>query len=223
MKKTVAFTLAEVLLTLTIIGIVAALTIPGLKRSTDSKEFVSLAQKAYTTIAQTTTLLETENGPLQFWKWSDDAEIGEMYVKKMNTIKDCKTSGGCFGDKYESYMLNGSSGKNYNSGGSYTFATADGMVWIYDSKGKYDRKTKECNGSEGGYIKKTCGVFRVDTNGSDEPNTAGVDILCFQIRADGVYPCGGGEDANMNDCKEDSSTGWGCTAKMIRDSVIDWY
>ena len=223
MKKILAFTLAEVLLSMTIIGVIAALTIPSLKRSTDSKEFVASAQKAYAAISQTTTLLETENGPLQFWKWKDDSAIVDMYVKKMNTVENCKKNGGCFKDGYETYALNSATSTNYNQGSAYTFATADGMVWIYEKVGTYDRTSRKCNGSEGSYIKNTCGVFRVDTNGSDEPNTIGVDLLCFQIRADGVYPCGGGEDANDDDCKEDSNTGWGCSAKMIRENKIDWY
>ena len=223
MKKILAFTLSEVLLSMTIIGIIAALTIPALKRSTDSKEFLTGAQKAYATRAQTTTLLETENGPLQFWRWADDSTIAEMYVKKMNTVEDCKKAGGCFKDDYETYFLNGSGGTNYNQGSSYTFATADGMVWIYDKVGTYSRQTKKCSGSEGNYVKDACGVFRVDTNGSDEPNTVGVDLVCFQVRADGVYPCGGGEDTNDNDCTEDSSTVWGCSARMLRENKIDWY
>ena len=223
MKKILAFTLSEVLLAMTIIGVIAALTVPSLKRNTDSKEVLSGVQKAYSTIAQATTLLETENGPLQFWRWSDDAAIAEMYVKKMNTVEDCKKAGGCFKDDYETYYLNGSDATNYNNAGSYTFATADGMVWIYDKLGTYDRQTKECNGSEGAYAKNTCGIFRVDINGSDEPNTIGVDIVCFQIRADGVYPCGGGEDAEDTDCTEDSSGGWGCSARMLKENKIDWY
>ena len=223
MKKILAFTMSEVLLAMTIIGIIAALTVPTLKRHTDSKEFLTGAQKAYATIAQTTTLLETENGPLQFWRWADDTTIGEMYAKKMNTIEDCKKAGGCFKDDYAPTTLGGSGGTNYNQGGTYTFATADGMVWIYEKIGTYNRNTRECNGSEGNYIKNTCGVFRVDTNGSDEPNTIGVDLVCFQVRADGVYPCGGGEDAEDTDCTDDSSTGWGCSAKMLKEKSIDWY
>ena len=223
MKKILAFTLAEVLLSMTIIGIIAALTIPTLKKSTDSKEFLAGAQKSYATIAQTTTLLETENGPLQFWRWSSDTAIGDMYANKMNTVQNCQKGGGCFKADYQTYTLGGSTGSNYNGGSTYTFATADGMVWIYEKVGTYNRQTRKCSGSEGNYIKNTCGVFRVDTNGSDEPNTIGVDLVCFQIRADGVYPCGGGEDATEIDCTENASSGWGCSAKMIRESNLDWY
>ena len=49
MKKP-AFTLAEVLLTLTIIGVVAALTVPNLMGAVEDKELAAQAQKAYNTL-----------------------------------------------------------------------------------------------------------------------------------------------------------------------------
>jgi prepilin-type N-terminal cleavage/methylation domain-containing protein len=49
MKK-LGFTLAEVLLTLTIIGVVAALTVPNLMGAIDERELQAQAKKAYNTI-----------------------------------------------------------------------------------------------------------------------------------------------------------------------------
>ena len=49
MKK-LAFTLAEVLLTLTIIGVVAALTLPSVTGSLDETELTAQAKKAYNTL-----------------------------------------------------------------------------------------------------------------------------------------------------------------------------
>ncbi len=50
MKK--AFTLAEVLLVLAIIGVIAALTVPNLVTSNMDKKYVALAKKAQTTLQQ---------------------------------------------------------------------------------------------------------------------------------------------------------------------------
>ncbi len=65
------FTLAEVLITLGIIGIVAAMTLPTLIEKHQKKVVVTRLQKFYTNINQAIKLSEVENGPAQYW------EIGE--------------------------------------------------------------------------------------------------------------------------------------------------
>ena len=58
MKKNKSFTLAEVLITLGIIGVVAALTIPTLISNTNSKRFASQFKKSISTIKQSILLGE---------------------------------------------------------------------------------------------------------------------------------------------------------------------
>ena len=57
-KKIKAFTMAEVLLVLGIIGIVAAITLPNLKDSTDSQVNVSKAKKVYADLTTAFSLTE---------------------------------------------------------------------------------------------------------------------------------------------------------------------
>ena len=47
MKKTLAFTLAEVLVVMGIIGVVAAITIPTLNNTTNEKEIVAKVNKSF--------------------------------------------------------------------------------------------------------------------------------------------------------------------------------
>ena len=56
-KKITAFTLAEVLLTLMIIGVIAVVTIPTLKESADKSANLSLLQKAYSVSGKTQSFL----------------------------------------------------------------------------------------------------------------------------------------------------------------------
>ena len=56
------FTLAEVLITLGIIGIVAAMTLPTLVQNYKKKELVTKLQKVYTVMNQAINLAEVENG-----------------------------------------------------------------------------------------------------------------------------------------------------------------
>ena len=55
MKKS-GFTLSEVLLTLGIIGVVAAMTVPSLMNSTEDKKLAAAAKKAYNTLQNAITL-----------------------------------------------------------------------------------------------------------------------------------------------------------------------
>ncbi len=62
-----AFTLAEVLITLAIIGIVAAITIPGLVQNYKKTEYSSKLKKFYSTMQQAIQMSEIEHGPLESW------------------------------------------------------------------------------------------------------------------------------------------------------------
>ena len=61
-NKKKGFTLSEVLIALTIIGVVAALTVPALIQRTQKQEYVSALQKAYSTLSQATQQIIAENG-----------------------------------------------------------------------------------------------------------------------------------------------------------------
>ena len=69
MKK--SFTLAEVLITLGIIGVVAAMTLPTLVQNYKEQETVTRVKKFYSVIAQAYKLAVLENGPFDTWGLED--------------------------------------------------------------------------------------------------------------------------------------------------------
>ena len=76
------FTLAEVLITLGIIGVVAALTIPTLISNNNKRIVETRLAKFYSTINQAIELSEVENGPKEKWdtlQWNQSSE--EWYAK----------------------------------------------------------------------------------------------------------------------------------------------
>ncbi|MGN1125331.1 MAG: type II secretion system protein [Candidatus Gastranaerophilaceae bacterium] len=95
-KKIKAFTMAEVLLVLGIIGIVAAITLPNLKDSTDSQVNVSKAKKVY---ADLTTAFERANnkyGNIYNWSTSDSSDGTQLFnrlVAFLDVKKTCEASG----------------------------------------------------------------------------------------------------------------------------------
>jgi prepilin-type N-terminal cleavage/methylation domain-containing protein len=62
MKKRLAFTLAEVLITLGIIGVVAAMTIPNLIVSNEKRTTVTRLKKSFSELSQVIRLIEGEYG-----------------------------------------------------------------------------------------------------------------------------------------------------------------
>ena len=65
--KRSAFTLAEVLITLAIIGVVAAMTIPTLISKHQERQIVSHLTKAYATVSNAFKMAETEHGSIDTW------------------------------------------------------------------------------------------------------------------------------------------------------------
>ena len=76
-----AFTLAEVLITLGIIGIVAAMTIPGLITNIQHRDYSAKLKKFYSTIKQAILSAEDEFGSVSSWDTSlSNKEFIQTYL-----------------------------------------------------------------------------------------------------------------------------------------------
>ena len=62
-----AFTLAETLITLAIIGVVAAITVPSLIQGYKKKEYSTKLKKFYSTMQQTIQMSTVTNGAIDYW------------------------------------------------------------------------------------------------------------------------------------------------------------
>ena len=82
-----AFTLAEVLITLGIIGVVAALTIPTLIQNYQEKAIVTKLKQSMSLFNQAFKMAELENGPITDWGLG-----GLLYVIKENEDGESFTS-----------------------------------------------------------------------------------------------------------------------------------
>ena len=79
MKK-LGFSLAEVLFTLGIIGVVAAVTLPTLINNYREKETVTRLKKVYSTIQTAYNYTMMEEGPTKFWGALRGVETGGELV-----------------------------------------------------------------------------------------------------------------------------------------------
>ena len=210
-----AFTLAEVLITLVIIGVVAALAISPLINTYVESSTVAKVKKGLSIIGQAKKLAEVQNGSIEGW-YFDGMQSAEDAVKFMRYIKphlaiakDCGSGSECY-QSNGVYQLNGSlHSQNYNSDNKYyKFVLSDGSVmWFAVYEGK-------CSSTMVG-IENSCAVFYYDVNGDKKPNTIGRDIFCYIINPDGVYP------PLSNDCGK-NNLGWGCAAYIIKNGNMKY-
>lgn len=112
MKK--GFTLAETLITLGIIGVVAALTIPTLIEKYQKKVTVNQIKAAYSLLQQAVQASEADNGDITGWEALDASAYAEKYLLPyLKVAKRCGSyaynhiSSGCFPDNDSFYKLDG--------------------------------------------------------------------------------------------------------------------
>lgn len=97
MKK--GFTLAEVLITLGVIGIVAALTIPSLISNHNKSVTAARLSKAYNTVSNAIRLSENDNGMMSDWPIGANMDIYKFwdeYLKPyFSGARICETCEAC--------------------------------------------------------------------------------------------------------------------------------
>ena len=93
-QRYTAFTLAEVLITLGIIGVIAALTIPSLIEHEQKVQTVSQLKKDYSAISQAIERSEIDNGSAKDWNWGSDetsikASFNTYWAPYLKILKYC--------------------------------------------------------------------------------------------------------------------------------------
>ena len=188
--KCVAFTLAETLITLGIIGVVAAVTIPSLITKYQKHQTIVRLKEAYTLINQAVRLSENEFGDISDWDYKASG-FGEKYFQK--TLKLTRISY----SKLKLKPWKSLNGTIDNSGsGMYThqqFIMNNGMHISFFPNYYPESKNR-----------RKIGVWIfVDINGAKGPNRFGRDVFVMSIFPN-RYPgekvvmgahdqCGGGD------------------------------
>jgi len=214
-----AFTLAEVLITLGIIGVVAALTIPTLMANYQKVQEIAGLKKAYAEITEALKLMATDAGCPDNLGCVDalDSEtnntvgnttdqLGNQFKKYFKLAKDCGSTYDasdantkCLSDSYSMGYKGATGGyqianMNDDQNGGYNFITADGFAISLRSNGSCD--SNDASSKTNLNLNQDCGQLIVDINGSKGPNFFGRDIFVFLItngKGPALYPMGGSE------------------------------
>ena len=222
-KRKFAFTLAEVLITLGVIGVVAALTLPTLIANYKKQVIISKLNKVYSTISQAYIFAKSDNGELQDWKLEnytesdkDDEDILYYLLPYLKVLRFCgKSEKGCFPNV--AYGSIGSTGFGVNIDSSKWYSNAileDGSI-ISSITFRSNVKNKVI----------VRGFIRVDVNGNNPPNVLGIDLFNFSISPERVVPYGlvgdgNGAVSSANDF--DINRGDYCAAWVIYGKTMDY-
>ncbi len=194
MKKLLAFTLAETLIVIGIIGVVSALTLPNLNSSTGEKEKVAKVKKIYQNLEDALGRAVAIYGPVEEWFVNDTTHVAQAtrfadrITEFMKVSKNCGHSTGCWSTK-SYYSVKGTVWEsNYYSSlnDSYRFVIlADGTALAIGAgellSGSFDCPYLGQN--------KEAVIIRVDIDGPNKgQNKDGVDIFHFRLIDIGITP-----------------------------------
>lgn len=147
MKKKLGFTLAEVLITLGIIGVVAAMTIPTLIVQVDQSEYKVRFKKAISTLNQAIMMNIAVDG-IDFSSLSAGTGSGTIYSMFNSRVSIISTTTGTF-----------TLGSATLSNANYTLFFKDGLMISFPSV------AASCTASG-----NTACKMLIDVNGYDKPN-----------------------------------------------------
>jgi len=240
-KNKNGFTLAEVLITLGIIGVVAALTIPTLMKNYEKIQYVTAFKNSYATFQNGIRAYIASENCTDLTSTGLFAGAEETKAYKLDELSKIFKGMNDLGSQLSSFKTKTLGGANsyslFNS--SYpVIQTVDGAIYnIQDS----DSNNCEYNSDDvtDSKLKNYCAAVIVDTNGQKNPNVKGRDVFIFILANNGLlYPVNGTEYAKTNpfpgmstghwkddvnyctygsDVIDSAVTGNGCAARIMEE------
>lgn len=231
LRKALAFTLAEVLVVLGIIGVVSALTLPNLGQNTGNKETVAKLQKVQSELNDALGRAQAEYGPVKTWfrggNYADATlrnRFNDRIEEFLKVSKTCESNkSGCFTNTSPKNFRGASTTLlwNLNPAPSKEYILADGTSVYFHM---WDKTCNVYNAPDGS--KTGCAWLAVDLDGPNKgPHQAGKDIFVFDISYTyGVYPFGSFQVAYDLDTiyKRCFNTGEACAAWVINNGNMDY-
>ena len=168
MKKLNAFTLAEVLITLGIIGVVAAMTMPTLMNSTQGAQYKTAYKKALSVLSQAVVLnVALDDYDLSQATEADSVDTNKaslyaLFTNRMNVVRDNSQSelAKSWGKSKDSSVTKEIFGNTDN----YTLFFNDGIVFTFPKDA-----VKCTDGNSTDSSKNHC-RGAIDVNGEKNPN-----------------------------------------------------
>lgn len=226
--------MAEVLITLGVIGIVAAMTLPTIIQRKQEKVTVNQLKKSYSLLQQVYERMVFEEG-------SDpkDWGMGGMYEENSHIImankfapyfkilQNCIGKDAEFTKKHCIDRAAFAAPQNYAS-----FRIIDGTTVIF----RHWRKDCDFKWGTTKPLQNVCGAIIVDINGPKSPNLFGQDLFSFYLTNYGIVPVGMQSATSHSftthcnlavgpwdtDLGSNFQNGYGCTAWVLFNENMDY-
>lgn len=213
-KNKLAFTLAEVLITLGIIGIVAAMTIPSLLANKDDAANKAAFKKTFSAYNQYFMNL-TRNGQLPFEFQDDFLDSVSSYFSVTKACANAQTEG-CWHDVNKWSSFNNTVVSDVMPFAGFIFSDGSLMTFVYWGGPK-------CDNGQGALAGTNCIATLVDVNGFTPPNKVGKDIFGITLFSNKILPEGAPGSMYNNQATHCTSTagytsyaaGMACASKVL--------
>ncbi len=232
------FTLAEVLITLGIIGIIAAMTIPNLVKKWEERAIISKYKKMYSTLANAYYMAVADNGNPEHWALSDRASLLKIFEPYLNVTERCYDKRGCVSDG-DFNSLNGT--KRFGRISQiidYPKLRLNGgfSIVVFDPPHngcEYDTTITDSSGNSVPlHVQNDCGSISGvinNTKGKDYINYLGKDHFTFVVSKKGIYPYGYkySDEEVKNSCTKEkiaaNTNGATCGTWILRYDNMDYF
>ena len=184
-SKKAAFTLAEVLITLGIIGIVAAMTMPSLLANYRQRVIISQLKKSFSTLQTAINTTNVEYGmPYDCYNigWggyhvTQCSEFWNDFLKQLKIIKSCRYTDDSCGVKYKTKdQVLAEGGSIFNSTCSFFDKGPTDYIINILADGSYIITYGGKNPLSNHYV-----YFGIDVNGEKGPNKWGYDLFYLML------------------------------------------
>lgn len=229
------FSLAEILIAVAIVGVIAAITIPGVITNYNEKVLVTQLQKNYIELQEMLLTLKTENyqkglyGSILNKKNNQTVTYtaGSFLRNYYKITDDCSTdTQPCFAAKYRA--LNTSTDTDFACSGYSVTVASGAAICIIPAEIKEEEVTDDTGATSTKEVKNPAVVY-IDVNGIEAPNIGGRDMFTFNIyedfTIDEIDPAGADlttleteREELFNDNCLSSSVGKGCFSKILNDN-----
>lgn len=225
----IGFTLAEVLITLGIIGIVAAMTLPGLMQSWHDKASVTKVKKAYSLLNQAYTMSKEKNGPVSEWDVTSQKDLTPYFTQFIKNIRICTTKEKDCSSR-QTYDL---TGKSYTDNLQYyAFIDAGGIAYTFGTGIVSGDEAEQYGGSS--HLNEAAplqnNMYTIIANIDNKKVLRwGINTFVFFITDKGIVPygvIGWGKESMCDPATPSSGAGWwngmGCAGWVISEGNMDY-
>ncbi len=181
-KSAKGFTLAEVLVTLGIIGVVSAMTVPTLMQNHQRKVYVTQLHKVYNEVQQAAINFMNDRNAVNLTEAgiNSTAKAQEFITNYFKIVQTCENSlTPCFGASYK-YLDSDTDGNVLGGHVNTSYVLASGASirpWYYPANSN---------------VRRVMSIL-VDTNGQQGPNIIGRDAFFMAVYDNGMI-----DTANAN-------------------------